>query len=105
LGAAIPEGAVRLCGAWAEKLTQYVLLAACPSASAAKAGPAAEDSPVVENRTQSTPSRSYSMKISGKCDSMPSAQPKRNPSTSKVTGTEPGVYMNETLVFDSMRSS
>ena len=85
-GPTIPEGAVRLCGACAEKLTQYVLLAACPCASAAKAGPAVEDSPVVENNTQSTSSRSYSVKISGKCDSMPSAQPKRTPSTSKVTG-------------------
>lgn len=36
---------------------------------------------------------------------MPSAQPKRIPSTSNVTGIEPGVYMNEILVFESMRSS
>ena len=41
----------------------------------------------------------------GKWDSMPSEQPKRTPSTSKVTGIEPGVYMNEILVFDSRRSS
>jgi hypothetical protein len=36
---------------------------------------------------------------------MPSAQPKRTPSTVKVTGAEPGVYMWLTLVFDSIRSS
>ena len=63
------------------------------------------DPPEVENSTQSTSSCSYSRKISGKCASMPSAQPKRNPSTVNVTGIEPGVYMKETLVFDSMRSS
>jgi hypothetical protein len=45
------------------------------------------------------------MKISGKCDSIPSAQPNRMPSISNVTGTEPGVYMNEIFVFDSKRSS
>ena len=36
---------------------------------------------------------------------MPIAHPKRRPSTSKVTGPEPGVYMNDSLVFDSRRSS
>jgi hypothetical protein len=40
-----------------------------------------------------------------KVDSMPSRQPNRTPSTRNVTGTEPGAYMYETLVFDNRRSS
>ena len=57
----MPLGARTPCCAHAEKLTQHLLVAACPWASipseAVSDGPAP---PAVENNTQSTSKRSYS---------------------------------------------
>ncbi|AWL42242.1 hypothetical protein B9S64_32215 [Streptomyces sp. SM18] len=49
-------------------------------------------STITESRTQSTSRRSYSAKSGGKFASTQSAQPMRMPSTSKTTGSLPGVY-------------
>jgi hypothetical protein len=92
-GAMVPAGgggaggAAAPCCADMGKLTHRPLVAAWACASAAKAAvPSGVWPGPVEMRTPSTSSRSYSANTSGKWTSMPIAQPKRRPSTSKVTG-------------------
>ena len=105
-GAMVPAGATAPCCAAMAKLIHRLLTAAWACACVAKAAASpGRPGPAVEKSTPSTPRRSYSTKTSGKWTSMPSAHPKRRPSTSKVTGPTPGVYMNDSLVFDSRRSS
>ncbi len=103
----IPDGAMAPCRAAMAKLTHRPLAVAWACASAAKAAAVSGvwPGPVEEKRTPLTSRRSYSANTSGKWTSMPIAHPKRRPPASKVTGPEPGVYMNDSLVFDSRRSS
>src|SRR5262249_23114063 len=84
-----------------ETLTQYVCDEACARANTSNTG----SSEKVENRTHSTSSSRYSMKNSGKLISIHSAAPKRKPSTSNVSGVNPGVYQPVISVFEHQRLS
>src|SRR4051812_25943579 len=87
------------------RLIQDVLIAAIPRAWTPMW--ALRSTPLLQydTRTPSVPRRSYSVNTSGKMTSSPSASPNRYPSTSNVTGSLPSVYIQVTLVVDSMRSS